>query len=179
MAGRFLHPGLWEQTNIYQDCRLTWLDEGLAEFLAGSTSAQGVFVRQSMVNGIANDETRLDTKQIFQSCYSDGFKFYRYASLFFNFMHQQRRTSVLALLDEVRSGNTRGYDALIARWTDDSQMAFEYDAFLDEQVALIEQLVNPITSFLWPRFPPPATTPRRLQTPYSELTAVYTWTVNS
>ena len=150
LANRFLHPGLWGQTNIYQDCRLTWLDEGLAEFLAGSTSAQGVLVRQSMVSGIANDETRLDTKQIFQSCYSDGFKFYRYASLFFNFMHQQRRTSLLALLDEVGNGNTAGYDALIESWAADSQIAFEYDAFLDEQVALIEQLVNPITSFLWP-----------------------------
>ena len=150
LAGRFLHPGLWGQTNIYQDCRLPWLDEGLAEFLAGSTSAQGVPVRQSMVSGIANDETRLDTKQIFQSCYSDGFKFYRYASLFFNFMHQQRRTSLLALLDEVHSGKTKGYDTLIASWTADSQMAFEYDAFLDEQVALLGQLVNPTTSFLWP-----------------------------
>lgn len=150
LANRFLHPGLWGQTNIFQDCRLTWLDEGLAEFLAGSTSAQSVLVRQSMVSGIANDGTRLDTKQIFQSCYSDGFKFYRYGSLFFNFMHQQRRTSLLALLDEVRNGNTTSYDALIASWTADSQMAFEYDAFLDEQVALLGQLINPTTSFLWP-----------------------------
>ena len=101
---------MWGQTNIYQDCRLPWLDEGLAEFLAGSTSAQGVLVRQNMVSGIANDETRLDTKQIFQSCYSDGFKFYRYGSLFFNFMHQQRRIPLLELLDEIRHGNTAGYD---------------------------------------------------------------------
>ena len=150
LAGRFLHPGLWGQTNIYQDCRLPWLDEGLAEFLAGSTSAQGVLVRQNMVSGIANDETRLDTKQIFQSCYSDGFKFYRYGSLFFNFMHQQRRIPLLELLDEIRHGNTAGYDALIASWSADSQMAFEYDAFLDEEVALLGQLINPTTSFLWP-----------------------------
>ena len=85
LANRFLHPGAWGQTNIFQDCRLTWLDEGLAEFLAGSTSAQGILVRQSMVSGVANDATRLDTKQIFQSCYSDGFKFYRYASPFLQF----------------------------------------------------------------------------------------------
>ena len=150
LAGRFLHPGLWGQTNIYQDCRLTWLDEGLAEFLAGSTSAQGVPVRQSMMSRIASDEIRLDTKQIFQSCYSDGFKFYRYASLFFNFMHRQQRTPLLELLDEIRHGNTAGYDALIASWSADSQMAFEYDAFLGEQAALLDHLVNPITSFLWP-----------------------------
>ena len=150
LAGRFLHPGLWGQTNIYQDCRLTWLDEGLAEFLAGSTSAQGVPVRQSMMSRIASDEIRLDTKQIFQSCYSDGFKFYRYASLFFNFMHRQQRTPLLELLDEIRHGNTAGYDALIASWSADSQMAFEYAAFLGEQAALLDQLVNPITSFLWP-----------------------------
>ncbi len=150
LAGRFLHPGLWGETNIYQDCRLTWLDEGLAEFLAGSTSAQGVIVRQSMVSGIANDETRLDTKQIFQSCYSDGFKFYNYSSLFFNFMHQQRRTPLLALLNEVGRGDTAAYDALIASWIADSQMALAYDAFLNEQIALLEQLINPITSFLWP-----------------------------
>ena len=49
LAGRYIHQGLWGQTELYQDCRLTWFDEGLAEFLAGSTQAQGVAARRSVV----------------------------------------------------------------------------------------------------------------------------------
>ena len=126
-----------------------WFDEGLAEFLAGSTQAEGMLIHPHSMGQIAanynsqNSQHRLDPAGTFQSSYGGGFGsglFYHYANLFFHFMHQQRRTELLELLDLVRSGDRAAFDALIAAWTEDTQLAADYDAFLDDQVASRDQL---------------------------------------
>ena len=127
-----------------------WFDEGLAEFLAGSTQAEGMLIFRDSMDEIAgtynsqNSQHVLDPAGIFQSTYGSGELgsglFYHYANLFFHFMHQQRRTELLELLDSVRSGDRAAYDALIADWTEDTQLAADYDAFLGEQVASRFQL---------------------------------------
>ena len=114
-----------------------WFDEGLAEFLVGSTQAEGSPVRTSQVQYIARDELRLDPAELFDSRYSGGLgggHFYYYADLFFHFMHQQRRTQLLELFDLLRSGDYAAYDARIRTWAADSQLAADFDAFLDQQI---------------------------------------------
>ena len=132
-----------------------WFNTGLAEFLEGSTQAKGVPVRESQVRYIASNESRLDPAGLFNSRYSDdlgGGHFYYYADLFFHFMHQQRRTELLELFDLVRSGNFAAYDARIAAWAADAQLAADFDAFLDDQIANVDQLINPPTSYIHPSF---------------------------
>ena len=115
-----------------------WFDEGLAEFLASSTQAEGSPVRASQVQYIASDELRLDTASLFNSTYSGnlgGGHFYYYADLLFHFMYQQRRTQLLELFDLLRSGDHTAYRAQIRTWAADRQLAADFDAFLDEQIA--------------------------------------------
>ena len=115
-----------------------WFDEGLAEFLVGSTQAEGSPVRASQVQYIAGNERRLDPDGLFKSEYSGGLGggyFYYYADLFFHFMHQQRRTQLLDLFDLLRSRDYAAYNARLATWAADSQLAADFDAFLDEQIA--------------------------------------------
>ncbi|MDE2737820.1 MAG: collagenase [Gemmatimonadota bacterium] len=135
-------------TGLYDDCLLTWFHEGLAEFLTGSTQAEGVSVLRFRVNSIIRQETRagverFDPAQIFDFCYSNfGFRThdYNYSSLFFHFMHQKRRTQLLELVDMVRNGDASAYNSLIATWAGDTQLAADYSAFVDEQVANVDQL---------------------------------------
>ncbi|MDE2808222.1 MAG: collagenase, partial [Gemmatimonadota bacterium] len=115
-----------------------WFDEGLAEFLVGSTQAEGSPVRASQVQYIASDELRLDPAGLFNSRYSGdlgGGHFYYYADLFFHFMHQQRRTQLLELFDLLRNGDYAAYDTRVRNWAADSQLTADFDAFLDEQIA--------------------------------------------
>ena len=117
-----------------------WFDEGLAEFLVGSTQAEGTPVRASQVQYIAGNERRLDPAGLFDSEYSGslgGGYFYYYADLFFHFMYQQRRTQLLELFDLLRSGDYAAYDAQLSTWAADSQLAADFDAFLDKQIAHI------------------------------------------
>ena len=129
------------------DCLLTWFHEGLAEFLMGSTQARGISVLRFRVESLIRQEAagvqRHDPAQIFGSCYSSiGFNddLYNYSSLFFHFMYQQRRTQLLDLIDLVRSGDTSSSLGLIDTWAKDPQLATDYSAFVDEQVANVDQL---------------------------------------
>ncbi len=133
----------------------SWFDISLAEFLVSSTQAEGVPVRESQVQYIASDQFRLDPAGLFYSYYSGGLggtRSHYYAALFFHFMHQQRRGELLELFDLVRSGDRAAYNALIATWAADSQLAADFDAFLDEQIANLDQLTNPPTSYIHPSF---------------------------
>ena len=125
LADRFgLHGGLW-------------FDEGLAEFLVGSTQAEGTPMRPTQVRYIASDELRLDPAGLFNSRHSGDLgdsHFYYYADLFFHFMYQQRRTQLLELFDLLRSGDHTAYPTQVRTWAADRQLAADFDAFLDEQI---------------------------------------------
>ena len=86
---------------------------------------------------------RHDPAQIFGLCYSNiGFdnNLYNYSSLFFHFMYEQRRTQLLELIDLVRNDDTRSSLDLIDTWAKDTQLAADYSAFVDEQVANVDLL---------------------------------------
>ncbi|MGL5243805.1 MAG: collagenase, partial [Sarcina sp.] len=52
LQGRYLIPGLWGKGHFYSNGveKLTWYDEGNAEFFAGSTRTEGVKPRQTIIN---------------------------------------------------------------------------------------------------------------------------------
>ncbi|MCE2447718.1 MAG: collagenase [Candidatus Latescibacteria bacterium] len=137
LAARFTPMGLYNQG------LLTWFHEGLAEFLMGSTQAEGVFIHRVRLNSIFRQEEggigRFDPARVFD--FSSFFKVhdYNYAGLFFHFMYQQRRTELLELIDLVRGRDISAYNARIAAWAKDAQLAADYDAFVDEQVANRDQ----------------------------------------
>ncbi len=143
LADRFVPTGL------YDDCLLTWFHEGLAEFLMGSTQAEGISVLRFHIEEIMGEEQdtgvgRFDPARIFKFCYTGWPPFklrdYRYSGLFFHFMHQQRRTQLLELVGMVRSGDVSAYNAVIETWAGNTQLAADYSAFVDEQFANVDQL---------------------------------------
>ena len=131
-----------------------WFDEGLAEFLVGSTQAEGVLVRRWPVNHIFGSE-HLDPAGLFDAGYSadlGGGAFYNYAGLFFHFMYQERRTEMLELFDLVRSGDAGAYAEQIERWREDPRMADDLSAFLVEQISRLDQHEDIVSTEFIPRY---------------------------
>ena len=122
-----------------------WFDEGLAEFLDSR--------HRRAVRYVRNSETRPDMTELLTWDYGYGFGdiyFYNFSHLFFRFMHQQRRTELLELLDLVRSGNHSGYQRLIETWGKDAQLAADYNGYLDDQVANVGSLPDPSFTYILP-----------------------------
>lgn len=140
LSARFTEHGVFGDEH-YANNRLTWFDEGIAEFFAGSTQADGVKVRKIMVSQISSDgAARLTVSQILQASYGDGFKFYRYAALFFNYLNEARYETLLLLHQRLRADDLPGFDALVNELRSDNTLAQSYQAFLDRQVAQLDTM---------------------------------------
>jgi microbial collagenase len=147
LVGRFLIDGFWGEVPIYDEDRMIWFDEGLAEFLVWSTPGGGVRPRRTLVNLVAGDgANRLTIAEIFDATYS-SFTFYRYAGLFFLFLYENDIGTLRDLLAHVHVGDIAGFDALVASLAADAQLETSYQAFLDELVAQVKMLDDPSTSF--------------------------------
>ena len=54
LQGRYEVPGLFGSGELYQNERLTWFQEGNAEFFAGSTRTNNVVPRKSIISGLSS-----------------------------------------------------------------------------------------------------------------------------
>ena len=108
-----------------------WFDEGLAEFL--HTEPAALMWR---IEG----HSRLSPSDVFDfASYYERHPFelanlYLYSNLWFHFMHQERRTQLMELLDLVRDEDYGGYRTLVSAWRDDQQMEEDFDRFLVEHL---------------------------------------------
>jgi microbial collagenase len=151
LNGRFAVAGLWGEAQFYENERLTWWDEGSAEFFAGATQANGVPVRKSMMMQIVSDGVnRFTVSDVLSASYNGGFKFYRYAALFFNFLNETRPDKITELYKLVTANDIAGFDALVADMASDASLQAEYDAFIDAKVAAY----NSMPDFQPIEFPP-------------------------
>lgn len=152
LNGRFAVPDLFGQSPWYDNDRTTAMDEGTAEFFDGATRDNGIAVRKSLVKSIISDTAgggpRMSVDQLLQATYDgDGFRFYSYAGTFFEFMWTEHPTLLKEMYGYLRANDPAGFDAWRHRMGGDSYLQRDYDRFLDAQIAKVDQLYVPNTSF--------------------------------
>ncbi|MFI9345812.1 collagenase [Streptomyces sp. NPDC052773] len=152
LNGRWAVPGYFGEGPWYEGDRTTAMDEGTAEFLAGSTRADGVAVRKSLVQGIirdtANGGPRMSVDRILHATYDgDGFRFYDYAGTFFSYLWTERPALLREMYRHLRADDPAAFDAWRDRLGRDAAIQQGYDAFLDRQTARVADLFVPDTSY--------------------------------
>ena len=151
LASRFLIHGNFGDA-IYDDCRLTWFDEGLAEYLAGSTRENGIAPRAIIVSGIKSDgDSRMTLNETISACYTGGFKFYRYAGLLFDFLAEDHPDTLSALFDALRANDIGVFDETLATFVASQSSEADYQRHIDSRIAALDELGDPSTSFPLPR----------------------------
>ncbi|UQX03532.1 collagenase [Streptomyces sp. RerS4] len=152
LNGRFAVPGFFGQGPWYEGDRTTAMDEGTAEFFDGATRDNGVAVRKSLVKSIINDTAgggpRMTVQQILNATYDgDGFRFYSYAGTFFEFLWTEKPSALREMYTHLRNNDVAGYDAWRVRLGSDTYLQRDYNRFLDAQIAKVDQLFVPNTTF--------------------------------
>ncbi|WP_184351467.1 collagenase [Streptomyces olivoverticillatus] len=152
LNGRWAVPGLFGEGPWYQGDRTTAMDEGTAEFFDGATRDGGIKVRKSLVQGIINDtaggKPRMTVNQLLHATYDgDGFRFYNYAGTFFEFLWTEHPSLLREMYGYERANDPAGFDAWRNRMGADAAIQREYDAFLDKQIAKVNDLYVPETKF--------------------------------
>jgi len=149
LQGRYMEEGLWSETDFFDNDRLTWFEEGMAEFMAGSTSSDGVQLRASMLYGIENDgSNRMSVYETIGASYDSGFKFYRYAYIIWLYMYQKDMLLMRELINYVKSDDIAGFDAKINTLRNSSDFQRRIDTYTDEILAQKDQWWTTETAYL-------------------------------
>ncbi|MGW7052238.1 collagenase [Streptomyces sp. NPDC054887] len=152
LNGRWAVPGYFGEGPWYSGDRTTAMDEGTAEFFDGATRDDGVAVRKSLVRSVIADTAggrpRMSVDQLLHATYDgDGFRFYAYAGTFFEFLWTERPALLRQMYRHLRADDPAAFDAWRARLGDDDGLQRAYDAFLDAQIAKVDDLFVPHTTY--------------------------------
>ncbi|MGW1259528.1 collagenase [Streptomyces sp. NPDC002513] len=152
LNGRWAVPGSFGEGPWYQGDRTTAMDEGTAEFFDGATRDDGIRVRKSLVQGVISDTAgggpRMTVNQLLHATYDgDGFRFYDYAGTFFEFLWTEYPSLLREMYHDLRSDDPAAFDAWRDRLGRDAGLQSAYDRFLDEQIAHVDDLYVPNTTY--------------------------------
>ncbi|WP_411107062.1 collagenase [Streptomyces sp. cmx-4-9] len=152
LNGRYAVPGFFGEGPWYEGDRTTAMDEGTAEFFDGATRDNGIAVRKSLVKSIIGDTAgggpRMTVEQLLNATYDgDGFRFYSYAGTFFEFLWTEKPSLLREMYTHLRNNDVAAFDAWRHRTGADSYLQRDYNRFLDAQIAKVDQLYVPNTTF--------------------------------
>lgn len=133
LQGRYLCPGEWGEGPLYEGSGLTWVEEGGAEFQAGSTRADGVPTRKVMLKRLPSERTeRISLDSLLNSGYELGSQIYTYSYVMYRFMYEQHPEIMQELFKTIQTGNAENYKALVKRLREDKVLEQEFVDFMDE-----------------------------------------------
>lgn len=164
LQGRYEEPGYFGDSPLYDNDRLTWIDEGSAEFFAGSTRTDGVKIRLIKAQLIAGyaPSTWYSISDVVHATYSSGFTFYDYANAFVAYLYQNHWDNYLSMLDRIAANDGTGFSNIAAADAADPAMNSAYRNFL-------QYLADNANTF-----PAPSTASDYLNTPPSKpLAEIY------
>ncbi|KIE46680.1 collagenase family protein [Clostridium argentinense CDC 2741] len=147
LQGRYLVPGMWGQTEFYKNDRLSWYEEGGAEFFAGSTRTQNVLPRYSIVGRISkNPSERYTINKLVHSGYNSGWSFYYYGFALHNYLYNNNLDLYNKLSDSIKSDNVRQYDSYINTMSNNNTLNTEYQNHMQYLVDNLDTLTVPLVS---------------------------------
>ncbi|PED05103.1 collagenase [Bacillus pseudomycoides] len=134
LQGRYEVPGLWGQGDFYKDERLTWFEEGNAEFFAGSTRTNNVVPRKSVIGNLSNEPAKRNTAE--QALFSKygSWDFYNYTFALQSYMYNHKFDTFDKIQDLIRANDVQGYDAYREELSKDAQLNKEYQTYMQQLI---------------------------------------------
>ncbi|MET4558956.1 microbial collagenase [Lysinibacillus parviboronicapiens] len=135
LQGRYEVPGLFGTGAMYQDERLTWFQEGNAEFFAGSTRTNDVVPRKSIISGLSDDPSqRYTAEQTMFAKYGSSWDFYNYSFALQSYMYHHQFDTFDRIQDLIRANDVKNYDAYRNALSKDPQLNTEYQAYMQQLI---------------------------------------------
>ncbi|MDA1762046.1 collagenase ColA [Bacillus cereus] len=134
LQGRYEVPGLFGSGEMYQNERLTWFQEGNAEFFAGSTRTNDVVPRKSIISGLSSDPaSRYTAKQTLFAKYG-SWDFYKYSFALQSYLYNHQFGTFDKLQDLIRANDVRNYDAYRESLSKNTQLNAEYQTYMQQLI---------------------------------------------
>jgi PKD repeat protein len=134
LQGRYMENGFWGATEFFQNNRLTWWEEGMAEMFAGSTDSDGVKIRDSFAWNIKRDgeSAYMTPSEIFSASYDSGFTFYRYACMVWAYLMENDIETLRELSNYIYTDNISAFDNRLNQLKSDASFNQAYKNYLNQ-----------------------------------------------
>ncbi|PEY36366.1 collagenase [Bacillus cereus] len=146
LQGRYEVPGLWGQGELYQNERLSWFEEGNAEFFAGSTRVDSVVPRKSIIGGLSNDPAKRYTAEQTLNAKYGTWDFYNYSFALQSYMYNNRPEMFDKVHDLIRANDVPGYDAYRSTLSKDNKLNEDYQSYVQMLIDNREKYTIPQVS---------------------------------
>ena len=147
LQGRYLVPGMWGSSELYNNDRMPWFEEGGAEWFAGSTRTDGIVPRKSMVSGVGRTASdRYTVSKTMHSGYNSGWTFYTYGFTLYDYMYEKDMSILNNLFDAVKTNNVTAYDSLINNYSNDTTLNTAYQNQMQYLVDNVNNYYVPLVS---------------------------------
>ena len=115
LQGRYLIPGYWGDTNFYNNSRLVWYEEGMADFFAGSTDVNGVEMLAQNTRAIINKGSGWPSlNTVFNSSYTSGnYYHYTYGNAAWYNWYLNNFSYLKRFFEYTRNNDITGFDNLV------------------------------------------------------------------
>lgn len=150
LQGRFLIPGTWGEAPLYSDNRLVWFEEGMAQFLAGSTQADGIKGIHVVRNKIIDNVTHQDLNDVLNSSYSSGNfdAFYIYGPMLWSSWYSSKRTLIKDMMGYLRNSQLTLFDNVVDYYKNSTAENNAFHQHIDQRISMISNWISPSTDIL-------------------------------
>lgn len=136
LQGRYLIPNEWGQSPYYDNSRLVWFEEGMAQFLAGSTIHDGVKGLEVFRNQIQNNTSIPSLDIIFDSSYASGNPdaYYVYGPMVWLRWYQTNQELIYLLFQYISSGDLTAFDQIIDSYRNNATETNLFKSYVQHSV---------------------------------------------
>ena len=147
LQGRYLVPGLWGEAPIYENSRMVWFEEGMAQYLAASTRKEEVKALDPVREAVLNDAMVEDLSTVLSSSYSAGNSnaYYVYAPLLWSHWLANNDNLSHEFCDVIRHADVTSFDAMVSALIADAAADSLYRSFVDSLVTDDDAWFSPST----------------------------------
>ena len=147
LQGRYLIPGGWGVAEIYQNSRMVWLEEGMAQFLTGATKTDGIGLLEVTRERVTNHGAIQDFDDIFSSSYASGnaLSYYDFSPLLWHYWCENDQELIDEMLTYVKQSNIPAFDSLITSIRNDAEQEQEYIDFINANITRDFLWSTPVT----------------------------------
>lgn len=146
LQGRYLVPGLWSRGPLYKNNRLTWLEEGGAEFFAGSTRT-GILPRKSIISNLTytTPGQRYTVEKTVHSGYG-SFEFYNYSEVLMDYLYNNYWSMFDSINDAIRKNDVTNFDTYMNSLSNNYSNNDNYQAHMNLLIKKYDKLTTPLVS---------------------------------
>ncbi len=150
LQGRYIIPGTWGASPMYDNSRMVWFEEGMAQFLAGSTISDGVKNLELIRDRIMARGDVIDLNTVLSSSYSSGNSdaFYIFGSMLWSSWYQEDYTRIKEMFDYLRNSDLSAFDTAVAQSKASATENTQYINYVAASVMDDAQWIVPVSELL-------------------------------